>query len=433
MTPNAQYLLQILEKIGSPLMRAVIAQDSSADDSALQEQAKTLAALLSRTVQVSIGMSQSFDFAKNETAIGSEQDGDTLRVALAALAGPLVADQYSKMGRLPADQDLNRLTSTLDSVLTFSENFSPNTTDAAARLQNIDSNAGAATDATQRSLHYIGAFLPVIDAVARFSFGQNEKKLVLDVSEKLVKRAMDLRETAFATIQGEEAQKAAEVKILAALGQVYAACHDAQIAAMTAGDGAAADADPDAALQTVWKNFETRCAMIEAVVGGFDMGAAATQSGAVAPEAPPATPAAPLPSDIPSETPTAPVENTTPTEQKPAIFGGAPAEPENASEPAPETPPPAAPEAPAENAESGGNPMAMFAKPKADPAPEAPPETPSEPPSADIPPAPPEAPQAPAEPPPSAPVTPSESSGDQSGGGGPMSFFKKPDDGGEGA
>jgi hypothetical protein len=400
MTPNTQYMLQILEKIGSPLMRAVIAQDSNADDAALQEQAKTMAALLSRTVQVSIGMSQSFDFAKTASVTASEEDGDTLRVALAALAGPLVADQYSKMGRLPADQDLQRLTSTLDSVLTFSENFSPNAKDAAARLENIDGSADVSQDPVQRSIHYIGAFLPVIDAVARFSFGQSEKKLVLDVSEKLVKRTMDMRETIFSSVQGEDAQKTAEIKILAALGQVYAACHEAQIAALSAGDdGGAAGADPEAALERLWKSFEMRCAMIEAVMGGLNLGAANAAAGVS-----PVAPAVAAPAAVPVEAPVTPP----------------PVAPDDAAvKPAPQEAAPETPTAPP--ADAGVNPMAMFSKPKTD----APP-PPSEPEAA--PPAPPpESPQPPTEAPPETPPAAPESGA--ASGGGPMSFFKKPDDG----
>ena len=97
MNQRAAYLLQILEKIGAPLTSAV-AEGTLSDADA----AKAVAALLGKTVQASIDLGQVMDVNP------AEAQDDSLRVALAGLAGPLVAEAYRKKGASPEDAEIKR-------------------------------------------------------------------------------------------------------------------------------------------------------------------------------------------------------------------------------------------------------------------------------------------------------------------------------------
>src|SRR4051812_11289662 len=116
MDPRSKFLLQILHKLGTPLMRAVNAHPDSGDVSG-QKDAQTIAALLSETVKISISLSQAMNLKPEDG------DADAIRVALAALAGNLVADSYAQQGRIPGEAEARRISSGLQSVLSFSDNF----------------------------------------------------------------------------------------------------------------------------------------------------------------------------------------------------------------------------------------------------------------------------------------------------------------------
>ncbi|MGB0719483.1 MAG: hypothetical protein ACPGRX_03365 [Bdellovibrionales bacterium] len=446
MTPRAQYLIQILDKIGGPLMQAVgdARADSAASGVPEQEEAQTIAGLLGKVVEVSIAMNSALDLSPQDA-----QD-DSLRVALAALAGPIVAGQYKQHKRIPSDQDLKRVQTSLQAVLTFGDNFTPGP-EHAARLAKMAAD-GAPVDTHQIGIQYVHAFIPVVNAIGAFPFGQPEQKLIMDVSDRLVNRAVEMRETLMPEL-GEDDQKLAELAILRALVSVYEACHLAETNKLSGGGDAAPSIEP------VWKAFDTRAAMLEALVKNIlpasDVSAPAAVAAPVT--AAPVQPAAPPP-QIAAETPT-------PTQAAaPQIFQAAP-QPEQQAPPAPVTPeqpvtPPPAQAAPAQpqTETASGGPMGFFAKPQEDSAAQPPaapveqqpvapvapeaqaaPQTP--PPTAAAPPQifqaqprqpeqPAAPPQPPADPPPAPPSQTEEDQGDsghQGGGGSPMSFFTKGD------
>jgi len=164
MNQRAQYLIQILDKIGAPLLSVAEGNADQADT------ATTVASLLGKVVEASIAMNDTLDLNATDA-----QD-DSLRVALAAIAGSLVADQYKQKGKVPEAADLSRIQSALSAVLTFGDNFT--LSDAhVARLENIKAK-GAPVDAHQINIQYVDALIPVINAVSAFPFGQPEQKLI---------------------------------------------------------------------------------------------------------------------------------------------------------------------------------------------------------------------------------------------------------------
>ncbi|HHK74943.1 MAG TPA: hypothetical protein ENJ57_07245 [Rhizobiales bacterium] len=378
MDQRSEYLTQLLEKIGVPLMEAVSArQGAGTGEGVTDHDAREVAALLAKTIQVSI------DIGKNMDLGALEDQGESVRVALAALAGSIVAEQYKHSGQVPDDQGLGRITTALQAVMTFSENFVPSAENT-ARLKQIKAQ-GAPVDTQQTGIQYIQAFIPVVNAIGDFSFGEPEQRLVQDVADRLTKKAMALRESIFIDLLSPDDQKFIELALLRSLTLIYSACHRTETGKLMQ-SGAAQTGS--ASMTSVWTSFDMRAAMLETLGAGLVPKSSAAASGA-GDKAPAVTV-----SEKPPEQP-----------------------------PLPQTPPPPPPPQSTETqqAETGGNPMSMFAKPKEDSppaAPEVPPEAPSSPPTPPTPPA--ETTPLPAEPPVQPPAQ-KESGGD------PMSFFKSGD------
>lgn len=283
MSQRSDFLLKILENIGTPLMAAINDNaNRSPDDATPVKDAERMAELLTRSLQISIALSGSMDM--REGAGG----GDSVRVALAALAAGLLGGHYKQTGKMPGDNDIKRLTTALEAVLTFSDNFTP-AADNIARLENM---APGMADENQINIQYINLFVPVVVAATRFPFGQPEKKLVQDVAGRLIDTAAAVRGRLQDGSAEAKGSKQAELQILQALIKLYVSCHNAETdRLMKTGEGGGS-------IDGVWKAFDTGLAMLEmlsesAVPGETE--AASTGGSWIAPAAatPPPPPAAP--------------------------------------------------------------------------------------------------------------------------------------------
>ncbi|MFP4313409.1 MAG: hypothetical protein ACLFR0_03685 [Alphaproteobacteria bacterium] len=419
MNPRTTYLIQIIEKIGGPLLGAVTSGGGkNTDQSVSKDQAEQLAVLLSKTVQLSISLGKMIEIEKTEPELS-----DSLRLAMAGLAAPIVGEQYKNLGKPPSDDDMQKLGNALEAVMTFSDNFSPSPENA-ARLKNIQA-AGDNVDTHQAQIQYIQAFVPVADSIARFSFGQAEKKMVQDAADKITAKAKVIRSDVFGDLTDKDTQKLYELGILKALTELYTKCHIAEMDKLLSLQEPDANAQ-SAALKSLWDNFDLRADTL------------ATLAENLVPKSPQSV----APSSNNAEKPITPPDNNAAANVVPPAQNAPPAEPPQTPAQPPQQPPPATPPAPPPPPEqanneggqqSGGSPMAMFAKPKTqEEAPSAPPTTLGQ----NAPPASP--PQQQAQPDrqsPAAPFTqpPQENQGSsnqqQSSGGGPMSFFKKPNEG----
>jgi len=435
MDQRAQYLIQVFEKIGSPLMTAVLeAAHSNPEQKDLGHDAQKVAELLGKSIQTSIELSQIIDISK------LQEDGDSMRVALTGVSSPIIGALYKRSGKTPDDAALKKVMTAMESVLSFSENF---TADEAhvERLKNLEAQ-GQTSDQYQIYVQYIHAFIPVLNALSAFTFGQNEQKLVMEVSSRLSVKASAIRKVLFPGLPSDF-EKQVDLAILKALAEIYSACHMLETQRVGQLSDEQRAAEGPMSLAPIWKLFDERVALLETLAGNIlpesAQNASGTQAGApapppvaveTAPVAPPATTPA-TPPAAPSAPPAAPPPATPPTE-------------------AVQTPPPAAPPpvqetpTPPQQAQQGGfNPMTNFSKKPADPVQEqaaVPPTAPvTQPPpvtppaQAETPPptapaqqaeAPPAAPP-PASPPPAAPEQPSEAKEEsQKSSGNPMAFFK---------
>lgn len=335
----------------------------SADDA---QDAQKMAVLLAKTVQASIDMGNSTDLSR------AGVNDDSVRVALAGLAAPLVAEQYSAGNKIPDDAALKRMITALQAVMTFSENFTPSPENT-ERLKSLAA-AGLPVDIHQIHVQYIQAFIPVVNVIGVFSFGQSEQKLIMEIAGRLVAKAVELRE-ALAQNLSEEDQKLTELALLRALAPLYAACHEAETERLTSAN---AEERGNLSMDNLWRSFEIRVAMMETLAKNLLPGkAGSAASSAKAPAPPPAAFVQPPPASPPPQA-------APPAATPPPIFKPPAAQAEQAA------PPPA-------------NPMSLFAKPKTDEAATA--QAPSQ-----------------AAPPPASPP-PAASPAQQSS---PMSFFKAP-------
>lgn len=357
MSTSSSFSVQLLSKIGAPLAQAIesVPLPAGQEDAAAAER---MAAMVSLAVEMSIALYDKLDLTENET------QADETRTALAAIAAEMVGSFYAHTHKSPEESDKTRILKSLEAVLSFSEKFSV-AGDASARLTTIG-GAQPLFDMTQSKLVILQSVGEVVNAVADFPFGQSENKLIQDITERLEKDAADLAKN-----NGAE-DKLSELMIFKALAGIYAQCHRAETQKLS---GGTQEGTPS--LDPVWTAYETRLAMMSALVGG---------AGDVAP--------APVSSASPETQPAAPIE--------------APVE---------SATPPAAPPA--------GGPMGFFTNKKSDDeASVAPPETLES--------------SAPRTPPLTPPpveeagvVTPVEPTAEEkpaapSGAGGPMSFFKAP-------
>ncbi len=383
MDQRAQYLIQILEKIGSPLMHSVLQNLPASNQANLHAEAQKIAELLGRTVQTSIELGRIIDISK----LGER--GDSMRVALAAVAAPLIASIYRRNGAAPDEAALKRMTGALESVLSFSENFAPDE-DNITRLQELRAE-GRPTDHYQVYVQYMQAFIPVLDAISSFTFGQNESKLVMDVSSRLSAKASDIRQSLFGKVD-PHLEKFVDLSILRVLADLYSACHMAETRRISGLSDEERTEMGQMSLAPVWALFDERIALLEALSRSIVPESATQSSGAQgvlpsvsAPQAPPQISSPPQPPPItPAQSPpppkAPPAVSSTPVQtapaqapvSQPAIQTQTPLQPAQA--PLPEGLP----------ASSGQNPMAMFAKKPAAP------ET-AKPPAPSTPPAPPTA------------------------------------------
>lgn len=292
MAPRTQFLVQLLQKMGAPLMGAINAHSDGADDG--QKDASAMAALLSESVKSGIALSQSMNLKTDDG------DADAIRVALASLSAQLIADTYKNTGRLPNENDSRRLAKALESVIVFADNFAP----ANEHMQRLQTLEGTPPffDPVQTSIYSIHALLPVISALGEFSFGQSETRLLQDVAERLSAKSKELQQK-FSPDSG----KMGELMVLQALAQIYAACHRAETKRLhEAGD----QGGGEVSMEGVWSALEKDVSMIDVLMvamSGATVQSTGKSGGGVKPAvetpiempAPAAPPAAPPPASAP--------------------------------------------------------------------------------------------------------------------------------------
>ncbi|QQG36435.1 MAG: hypothetical protein HYS17_01185 [Micavibrio aeruginosavorus] len=255
MNQRAAFLFQILEKIGAPLMAAASAVQSEGES---RPEAAVVAELLARAVQSGVELSNIMDIKE------SGAEGEAVRLALAGLASQLLAGQYRQKGRIPGEGETARLIAALSATLTFADNFSPAAGNT-RRLAALEAGMPPADD-VQVMMQCLHAFDPVVLAISEYSFGVPERKLVQEVTERLVATAGGIAHRLL-TDETLSDRKQAELVLLRALAPLYCEAHCAETKRLAGladsereqlAHGAAA-----LPMEGVWQVFERRAAMME--------------------------------------------------------------------------------------------------------------------------------------------------------------------------
>ncbi len=262
MDPRSTFLVQVLEKLASPLVAAIsevsvrnMMLPDPTQKGAMRPEAEQVAGLLTKSTQMSIGLSNIVDMNL------PENEADSLRLALTSLSSPLIANFYRLSGRVPTDAELDRIMAAMNSVITYADHF-VTAGDASARLQHMDTDFFP-VDPHQIVLQYLNVLLPAVNSIMAYSFGQPEKKLVQDVTERLVREAKNFREKLFPDLNEKEAARA-ELAVLRMASLIYSQCHFAEMAKLMATEEQSRQGLAPA-MTTLWQAFGLRLQMLEVV------------------------------------------------------------------------------------------------------------------------------------------------------------------------
>lgn len=285
MTDKTDILLQVMEKIGSPLISSVNdvsarlhtskGQKAGGESDNLNDEAEKIAGLLNKSVQLALSTSELFEIPEEE------EKADSLRLALTAMAGPLLANHYRMTTKIPEDADLKRFKSTFNAVMTFADSFDV-AADATARLDQIDKDFYPA-DKTQIHILYLQAMVPVLNAVASFSFGHQENKLVKEVTDTLLKRTRDIREE-IVSDANEKKSAQCDLALLRALSIIYSQCHFSEMARLMSLPADKREKEPGT-LDPVWKAFEARASLLK-ILGQESLVSSSDEAGKFSPAKP---------------------------------------------------------------------------------------------------------------------------------------------------
>ncbi len=338
MTGRTPYLITLLEQLGTPLAISIMkASDGQKGDAQNKTTAQNMAGLLAKSIELSIEMGRSADLADISA------QNDAVRVALAALGGQMIAGRYGETGTISSETDIKNMSEAVQAVLTFADNFTFSDENA-ARLQALKANAKA-FDPAQHNIQYIDAFVPVIEALSRFQFGQAIETLIPETAQRLTTHVRTLRHILIDEhdLQSPEQGKLLDLVFLKSVCKLYAASHT-QETARIGKEGANAD------INTVWAFFETQLEMVKALIFNLDPSRQSKHSteaqGSVAPQA---NPVQATPSETPLEAPLQPPNEAIAKPPTPPI----PAQPKDSED------------ARAQN-QSSGSPLSFFKKPPPD-------------------------------------------------------------------
>lgn len=264
MNQRQLFSARIIEKLGAPLVAAVnerTAYDSNEEQAAPQKSAETVAALVNKCIQLSIALAGSIDLRDNDG------ESDSVRLALACVAAPIVAGHYRATGKVPGENDIKRMIAGIESVLTFSDNFAPEEVNT-KRIENINP-ADIIVDENQANVQYIHALTPAVNAISAFSFGQPEKQMAQDIASKLTDKAQTMSALMIPEAPGD---KRAQLSVLSALSSLYAIAHTQEVAKLQSMSEKerteAASSGSEGPTQALWRRFEEQAEMLRVIVNG---------------------------------------------------------------------------------------------------------------------------------------------------------------------
>ncbi len=263
MSEKTDFILKIIEDLAMPLILSADRveleklDDKKEPPNDLDERiAKSAATLLSGAVKFGMDLDKSLEFSKNET------ESENLRLTLTTASARLMADRYERTGKIPADKDFEKIKTSIQSVIGFSDHFTSGPLPEEARVQ----------------AEYMDAFAPVIDVVAEYSFGRSGNKILPEIASRLMDMTHQLSGIKFGEDKTSRAAVSYELGILRTVARIYAAAHkmekdrimamsDDEREKMVAGNGG------EIPLQPVWDAFQMRLALMDVLTEALFPGA----------------------------------------------------------------------------------------------------------------------------------------------------------------
>lgn len=322
-TSRHNYSLTIFEKLGTPLLTAVaeaterdrlyaLQQGQKLGDPSDHEEAERLANLLKSSAELGLALSRQIDLRMVDDTVA-----DGVRLTLATIAAPLIANLYRVNGRAPSSQEIDRMTTAMQTVTLFADQYNA-AADANVRLQSIEFDFAPA-DGPQVQLMTLQALMPAVNAVCTFAFGQPEKDLLQQVMDRLTMTARSLRSEFWADLPERDGLRA-EIALIRAAANVYMQAHFTEMSKlMFLEDNDRDRVDLKERLNDLWGIVDKRLAMIGVVAQGLAGSAPRVQAGGGRAASPAPTSATAVPAATggpfagftkPAVTPSAPVANT---------------------------------------------------------------------------------------------------------------------------
>lgn len=351
MAQKADFYTYINEKIATPLAAAAeehaLKKGQSFDG---EDMAKNIASLLPKITMLSIKAIDKMSLSETD-----EAEADKLRLGMAAVATPLIANHFRMKGEAPANADIDKFAMLMQTVSQFGESFKI----ADGALSNIKTIDGVIVEGDDNllRLQHLQIFAPIMATIQTFSFGQPEQKTLQDAVDRITAKATRLRKDILPDL-AENKVVFAELSLMRTLALLFTQAYMGQMARLVS--AGQSGGTPDVTLDDVWEQFDKNIKMIDALTTGFF---------AKVEKAQPATIAEPEKVTPEPASQVAPVKETEP---QPAIADAEPETPAATPEPEvkkQEEPAPAASEVDGDkdvssegSDESGKDPMSFFVK-----------------------------------------------------------------------
>ncbi|MDD3182874.1 MAG: hypothetical protein PHD48_08750 [Alphaproteobacteria bacterium] len=259
-----QTLLASFRQIGMPLLQVLVEGSGTAAQSADEEpsdKSQQFGELVDSAICLSIEMAK--EISVNETELEP-----AVRWALSGAASQVVAAGFRATGKALTPEEAARLAALAGQL---QEKFKSQIPVGGETIPN--------TVATFRA-KMMEAMVPVIGAVAQYSFGRGEHELLAEVCERLVKMSDQVTRSVAEPGSTPEQWRLLCWNILRAAGQIYAESHYAEadrILYMGADDRAAYLAQHGTAIPMtqIWQAFNQRMAMLATLAMYLDVPASA--------------------------------------------------------------------------------------------------------------------------------------------------------------
>ncbi|MGN7437372.1 MAG: hypothetical protein ACTHOO_01915 [Alcanivorax sp.] len=249
---RAELLSVIMHDIGLPVIQGIIEVGLDKPEEKVVED---VTKLLKQTIDNAEEIKSLLDLLEDE-----EKDV-SVRLNLATLSCHIIASYYNKNGRLPTETELKRSVSSVDLLLTFSENYIP--MDRLEGLFPEHLRGLSPLSRTVANLVYLKYYVPLIDTIAEFSFGKTKTKMIQDVSEKLRSKSAELTRILMGSNIAEHEQKSSELLILSSMIPLYCSCHNKEKdRIMSLDEKTRNEESSDKQIENIWTIFEKRMEML---------------------------------------------------------------------------------------------------------------------------------------------------------------------------